>query len=299
MQKFQIFTDSCSDLPTEVRKEYGLEYLYMGLVVDGKEMHADLDWKEYGFEEFYNWMVEGKSLKTTQVPILEFVNRFTPYLEKGIDILYLGCSSKLTASLNACHLAAEELKEQFPDRKIIGIDTMLASCVEGWITLDAAKLQASGKSLEEVAAWVEENKKYYNQFATTETLTYLKKAGRISGSKAFMGNLFHKKPIFISDKYGSNYTIDLVTGLKNADESLIQGMKDTYDKEKSGGTIIIGQGVCMDRALRLKKRIEDEIGAKVEIWPIGPIVGTTCGPGIIATFCVGKEVTRYDGEPKQ
>ena len=294
MSKYQIFTDSCSDLSKELRAKNNIELVYMGLVVDGVEKRADLNWEDYSVEEFYGWLQKGCKVKTTQVSILEFTNRFRPYLEKGIDIIYLACSSALTASLNACQLASEELLKEFPDRKIIGYDTLTSSCTLGILVLDAAKEQQKGASLEELVKWCDDNKFNYNQFATVETLTFLKNAGRIKGSKAFMGNLIGVKPIFISDRKGNNFTVMTVKGTKNADRELIEGIRRTIGKDVK--KIVIGQGMAQERALRLKKTIEDELKVEAEIWWIGPIVGTTCGPGVVATFCYGKEVTRFEGD---
>jgi len=294
MAKFKIFTDSCSDLGTIVRKKYDIEYVHMGLVVDGVEKRADLDWVDYSPEEFYGWLKAGKKVKTTQVSVTEFLDCFRPVLKEGYDILYLGCSSALSGSVNTCEvLVIPQLKEEFPDRKVIAIDTLLASGVEGMITVRAAELRAEGKSLEEVAAWCEENKKYFNQFATVDTLTYLKEAGRIKGAKAFFGNLMGVKPIFISDAHGNNAVIKKAKGTKNSLEELIQGVKDTIEKDKYD-IVYIGQGMAQDRAETIKKRLEEELNIKAYIIWIGPIVGTTCGPGVVATFCFGKEVTFFE-----
>ncbi len=89
MAKFKIFTDSCSDLSTVVRKKYDIEYVHMGIVVDGVEKPADLDWVEYSPEEFYGWLRDGKKVKTTQVSVPEFMDNFRPVLEQGFDILYI------------------------------------------------------------------------------------------------------------------------------------------------------------------------------------------------------------------
>ena len=295
MAKYQIFSDSSCDLSTEIRKEYGLEYFYFGLVVDGVEYRADLDWKDYSQEEFYGWLSQGKKVKTTQVSMEEVMTRVRPYFEKGIDIIYIGCSSALTGSMNLFELAKQELMEEFPDRKMIGVDSLAASCTLGMMLLDAAKQQRKGLSIEELQQWVLDNRFFYNQFATVDTLTYLKEAGRIKGTAAFFGNIFGVKPIFISDRKGNNLTVNKVKGTKASLNELFEGVKNAFVPGETE-EIFIGQGMAMDRAEGLKKRIEEELHVKATIEWIGPIVGTTCGPGIIATFCRGKEVTRYEGD---
>lgn len=295
MAKYQIFTDSCSDLSTELRKENNIDYVHMGLVVNDEEKVADLDWIDYKPEEFYGWLSSGKKIKTTQVSIEEFVNKFRPYLEKGIDIMYLACSSALSGSINVFHMVVEELKKEFPDRKFVGIDTLCGSFTEGLLVLYAARKQKEGLSIDELAQWVEDNKFYFNQFATVDTLKYLKDAGRIKGAAAFFGNVIGIKPIFISDRKGNNLVVKKVKGTKASLDELFEGIKNTLDKEKCD-EVFVGQGMAMERAELLKNRIESELNIKATIIWIGPIVGTTCGPGVIGTFCYGKEVTRFEGD---
>ena len=295
MAKYQIFTDSSCDLSTELRKANNIEYFYFGLVVDGVEYKADLDWQEYTQEEFYGWLSAGKKVKTTQVSMEEVLLKVRPYFEKGIDIIYIGCSSALTGSMNLFELAKQQLMEEFPDRKMIGVDSLAAACTLGMMVLDAAKEQNKGLSIEELQQWVLDNRFFYNQFATVDTLTYLKAAGRIKGAAAFFGNIMGVKPIFISDRKGNNLTINKVKGTKASLNELFEDVKAAM---VPGVTeeIFIGQGMAQDRAELLKKRVEDELHIKATVQWIGPIVGTTCGPGVIATFCKGKEVTRYEGD---
>lgn len=295
MNKYVIFTDSCSDLSTELRKKHNIEYVRMGLVVNGEEKYADLDWVDYSPEEFYGWMLQGKKIKTNLVSVEEFQTKFTPFLEKGFDILYIGCSSALTGSLNVCELAKEEMLDKFKDRRVVVVDSLTSTGCLGMLCIDAALKRDEGLSMDELIAWVENNKAKYNQFATVDDLTYIKNAGRIKGSKALLGNLFHKKPIFISDARGNNYTVGTVTGTKNADKVLFDGIAKTVE-ETHTHRVVVSQGMAMDRALRLKERLETELKVEVDIWWIGPIIGTTCGPGVLASFCYGKEVTWYEGD---
>ncbi len=297
MAKYQIFSDSSCDLSTELRKENNLEYFYFGLVVDGVEYLADLDWKTYSPEEFYGWLSQGKKIKTTQVSMEEVMKKVRPYFEKGIDVIYIGCSGALTGSMNLFELAKQELMEEFPDRKMIGFDSLAASHTLGMMVLDAAQKQREGLSIEELVEWLKNNQFFYNQFATVDTLTYLKAAGRIKGAKAFFGNIMGVKPIFISDRKGNNLTIGSVRGTKASLNELFEGVKNAF-VEGETKEIVIGQGMAMERAEGLKKRVEEELKVPARIEWIGPIIGATCGPGIIATFCRGKEVTRFEGDGK-
>ena len=297
MRKFVIFTDSCSDLSTEFRKKYNIEYYRMGIVVDGKEMPATLDWDIYSPKEFYDWMRAGKKVKTIQVSVEEFVNRSKPFLDKGFDIMYISCSSALSGSINTfLSIVVPELQQQYKDAKLIGIDSLAGSTTGGIIAYQALKQRALGKSIEEVRDYIEQNKLRSNQFATVDTLTYLKNAGRIKASKAFMGNLFHKKPIFISDRKGNNFVIGTVTGTKNSLNALIDGVKNSIIIDDDN-VAYVGHGDDPVHAEELKQRLIAEVGVKnVVVNYIGPIVGVTCGPGVLATFCYGKEVTIAEGD---
>lgn len=295
MAKFKIFTDSCSDLSTATRKKYDIEYVHMGIVVDGVEKPADLDWQEYSPEEFYGWLKAGKRVKTTQVSVPEFLDRFTPVLKEGYDIIYIACSSKLSGSVNTCQtLVIPQLLELFPDRKIVAVDTLNATACEGMMAIKASEFRKEGKTLEEVVDWLEENKLRFNFFATVDTLTYLKAAGRIKGAKAFFGNIMGVKPIFISDAAGNNSVIKKAKGTKNSIEEIIAAVKEAIEPGE-WAEVYVGQGMAQDKAEIIKKRLEDELNIKATIFWIGPIVGTTCGPGVFVGCCFGKEVTFVEG----
>ena len=295
MAKYKIFTDSCSDLSTATRKKYDIEYVHMGIVVDGVEKSADLDWQEYSPEEFYGWLKAGKHVKTTQVSVPEFLDRFTPALKEGYDIIYIACSSKLSGSVNTCKtLVIPQLLELFPDRKIVAVDTLNATACEGMMAIKASELRKEGKTLEEVVDWIEENKLRFNFFATVDTLTYLKAAGRIKGAKAFFGNIMGVKPIFISDAAGNNSVIKKAKGTKNSIEEIIAAVKEAIEPGE-WAEVYVGQGMAQDRAEIIKKRLEEELNIKATIFWIGPIVGTTCGPGVFVGCCFGKEVTFVEG----
>ena len=128
MRNYHILTDSCSDLTTELRNKYDIDYVQMNIVYNGKELPADLDWKTYTPKEMYDVMRGGTRITTTQVPAETFNKKFTEYAEKGVDVLYIGCSSALSGSINTGHVVANEVMEAHPEMKIICIDR-LKSCM--------------------------------------------------------------------------------------------------------------------------------------------------------------------------
>lgn len=296
MRDYVIFTDSCSDLGQDLRKEMNIEYLQMRAIHNGIDVPASLDWDLYSVTEMYDWMRNGEDVKTNLIPMSEFINKWTPFLEKGMDILYISCSSALSGSISVSLLAKETLLETYPDAKIICVDSLGGSMTEGLIVYNAALRKQEGMNIEEVAQWVENNKLKFNQFATVETLTYLKKSGRIKTSTAFFGNIFKVKPIFISDAHGNNYTIKKAKGRKASLEELVMGIKETIENPQDQ-IVFIGHAEDLEAAKYLEQRIKEEVNPKgVYINYIGPIVGITCGPGTLGVFCYGKEVTVFSEE---
>jgi len=291
MSKFQIFTDSSSDLTKEMRSQFNIDYFRMAFTVNGEEIKADLDFEPYTYEGLYNWVKDPNvEIKTSLVKMQEFLNRLTPYLEKEIDILYIACTTVLSGTLNFFRLAVEELKEKYPERKIVGIDSCRAGMTLGLLVMDAAKLQKNGKSLEEVCDFVEKEKQKYNLCGTLETLTYLKNAGRVSGAACFFANMFGIKPIIIGDTMGHNYVIDKVKGIRTAWSKCFDIIKNVVEGQPNP-TIYLGQGFAQAAVEYFKKRLTEELNANVVEYFIGPIIGISCGPGVVHLVCKGKEMT--------
>ena len=295
MAKVKVFTDSCSDLSQEIREKNNIGYFRMNVVVAGEEHPADLDWKEFSPEQLYAWVGDVKNhCKTTMVPAVEFETKIRETLKEGFDLVYISCSSKLTGSLNVFQMVREDLEKEFPERKIIGVDSLCACLGEGFITVEANKLALAGKSAEEIVKWVEDNRLKMNQFATVSSLRYLKEAGRVSGASAVFGDLLGIKPILISDVYGHNVAITKAKGEKKAIRTIVDQTKELIDLSISK-TVYIGQGMAQEQAAKLKELLVAELGVEVEEYWIGPIIGTSCGPGVYAVYFWGKEVT-YQGE---
>ena len=298
MSKFQLFTDSSCDLTTEMRKEHHIEYFKMGIYVKGELFPADLDWEAYSPEQLYTWISDLKNnCKTTLVSAEEFVNKMTPFLEQGIDILYLGCSSALTGTLNVFRIIAEELKEKYPERRIEVVDSLTASMNLGLLAVLTSKQIEKGATMDETIEWIENNKFKVNQIAGVETLTYLKAAGRVKASTAFIGNIIGIKPMFISDRKGNNLVVQKVRGYQKMVEAVFEAVKAKIHKDECD-VVYVCHGNALATAEKLKARLETELGVKVVINWAGPIIGITCGPGLIGAMCFGEEVTRFDGDGK-
>ena len=148
MAKYQIFTDSCSDMTPEMRYPNNIDYFRMVINVRGEDLEADLDYKTYSAQEIYDWIEDlNNKCKTSLIQVGEFIKRMRPYLEKGIDVFYIAVTSVLSGSYNTFRFAKEELEKEFPDRKIVAYNSTRAGMALGMMVLDAAKMQQEGKEI--------------------------------------------------------------------------------------------------------------------------------------------------------
>ncbi|MBE7085307.1 MAG: DegV family protein [Clostridiales bacterium] len=293
MKKFAIYTDSCSDLTKAEREKYDIQYMKMYLVTDGETSYADLDWTEEEVEAFYQKVREGARIKTAQIPWNEYEEAFEKEILAGNDVLSISCSAALSASVFASMKARDALLEKYPDAKIICIDSLTAARTLGLIAITAAQLRAEGKTIEEVAEWVEEHKLEANQEATPEKLTYMKAAGRVSAASAFFGGLLNIKPIIISDVKGRNFAVEKVKGRRASLVRIAERLAERYE-DVPYQNVCITHAVAPDDAEILRQEIVARIPAlegKITVTWMGPIIGATCGPGIVSAFFYGKKVT--------
>lgn len=299
MKKFVIVSDSCCDLDKTLREEFDIKYVPMHFIVDGKEYVASLDWEEISAPQFYDLMRSGKRITTSQVSVPDYKNAFEGFIKDGYDVLSISCSSALSASVKASYQVRDELKEQYPEAKIICIDSINACWGLGLLCITASKLRAEGKTIEETAEWITANRKIVNQECTVETLNYLKRAGRVSATSAFFGGLLSVKPIIISDVNGQNVAVEKVKGRKNSINRLVEKFKEEYTEHEYQQLFVVHSD-CLVEAEALKEEIKNAIpesNLDIKIGHIGPIVGSTTGPGTLAVYFFGKEVT-FDSKAK-
>ena len=298
MNKFVIFVDSTSDLTTKQRKSHNIEYVRMLVNWTDREKkfhetYADLDWTEMTPTQYYNIMREGSVIMTSQVTEQEFDLKFIPHLEKGEDILYLACSSGLSASgALAERLAKEKYAKQFPNCRIRVVDTLISVMGQGLMGLTAAEMRDAGKTMDEIAEHIEKTRLSYNQTATVEDLTTLAKHGRVKASTAFFGNIFGVKPILISDAKGNNFAVEKAKGRRNALLRLAAITKErVVDPEKQDCYVCEADAKSEDLELLVSQL--NEIGfRKVIVQKLGPIISASCGPATIGVYYKGQEETR-------
>lgn len=289
---YVIVSDVTCDIDLEIRKEIGLDIIDGYISVDGKEMCSSIDWgKYYTAREFYDWIRANKKVTSSQTPPQDFVPFFEERLQKGLDVLYIGCSSAMSNTVFSGEKAAADLKDKYPDRKVIVIDALRAGSGLGVLVYKALELQNEGKSIEENAKWITEHRNNVHQVGTVESLTYLKRSGRINSMTAIMGTLIGIKPIIIADSLGANVSIDKAHGTKAAYRKCIQYVKDTIENSEEQ-YIYVSHSDCLEIAQIIEKMILEEIKCKgVVLSIVNPSMGHCVGPGMFGIYYFGKPVT--------
>ena len=294
MEKVKIFTDSCSDLSKDLREKYDIEYVKMNTVYNGEEKEANLDWVEYTPKEFYDIMRNGERITTTQVPSQVFETEFTKVLEEGYDIIYIGCSSKLSGSVEMGKVVSKDLLKKYPERKIHCINSLNACMGEGALVVKASQFRAEGMNADEIAENVKEIRNNVNQYVTVHSLDALKRAGRVKATSAFFGNLLGVKPIIISNTEGDNVPIKKAKGRFNSMQEIVDlTVNNIVDPDNQ--CIYINHADCEEDAIELEKMVKEKLpNVETHIGYIGPIIGASIGPEAIGLFSFGKNVEQYN-----
>lgn len=293
MEKIKIFTDSCSDLTKDLREKYNIEYLKMNTIFNGEEKEANLDWTDYSPKEFYDIMRNGGRITTTQVPEQVFRTEFTKALDEGYDIIYVGCSSKLSGSVEMGKVVAKDLLKNYPDRKIYSMNSLNASMGEGAVAIKAAQFRNEGMSFDEIVKNTEAIRNNLNQYVTVHSLDALKRAGRVKATSAFFGNLLGVKPIIISNPEGDNVPVKKAKGRFNSMQEIVNLMAENIE-EPEKQCVLIAHADSEEDALELEKLVKEKIPtAETHIGYIGPIIGASIGPDALGIFAFGKNVEHF------
>ena len=287
MNPYVICTDSGCDLAPELLEEWGVPFCSLTFRFDGEDreyFNNDMDGKT-----FYDRMRKGGIAKTAAVNSQAFIQCFEKQLKEGKDLLYLGFSSGLSTTFNSARLAAEVLRESYPDRSILVVDTLAASAGQGLLVYLALQKQKEGASAEENAAYVEEMKWRLCHWFTVDDLVYLKRGGRISSASAMIGNMLAIKPVLHMDNEGHLVNVSKVRGRRNA----LSAIADQYGKlalEPQNGTVFISHADCLEEAELVGSMLRERYGAEVMLYTgVGPVIGAHSGPGTFALFFLGKE----------
>lgn len=289
MGTYRIVTDSTTDLTPELIQELDVQVIPLCYIMEGKTYHNIPGGGEMTDREFYAKLRAGSMSTTTQVNSEEFLRVFTPLLEAGQDVLYIGFSSGLSGTYQSAALAREELKQRFPGRRLEVFDSRCASMGEGLLVYHAAKLQQAGKSLDEVLSWLKENVLNLCHWFTVDDLNHLKRGGRVSTATALVGTMLGIKPVLHVDNEGHLIPVSKVRGRKQSLDALVRRMEDTA-LDPAGQMVFISHGDCLEDARYVEWQIREKLGVRqVELGFIGPVIGAHSGPGTVALFFLGKE----------
>ena len=286
MSEYVITTDNNSDLPEEYLKDHGVGCMYLSYSMDGKNYTHGNFLPEH---EFYEAMRNGSMPTTAQVNPENAKALLEPYLKEGKDILHIAFSSALSGTYNSTRIAADELQEEYPDRKIRVVDSLSASLGQGLLVWLAQQKKELGQTLEEVADWAEKNKLKMVHLFTVDDLNHLYRGGRVSRTTAIVGSMLNIKPVLHVDNEGKLTAIGKVRGRKKALQELIKLMD-----EKIGifgadcDTIFISHGDSEQDAQYVAAKVKEKYNIKnIIINQVGATIGAHSGPGTMALFFVG------------
>ena len=289
---FVLSCCSTADLSLEHFKNRNIEYVPFHYYVNDEHKFDDL-WQSMKPEEFYGAMVEGADTKTSQVNVEDFTAYFRTLLEQGKNVVHVCLSSGLSGTFNSARLAAESLEEEFPAQKVYLVDSLGASSGFGLFMDKLADLRDEGKSAEEVVAFAQQNRlKLHHWFFSTD-LTFYVKGGRVSKASGWFGTILKICPLLNMDNNGKLIPRYKIRGKNNVIKAIVDKMEECAENGiQYNGKCYISQSACMEDAQAVAKMVEERfpnLNGKVEIYPIGPTIGSHTGPGTVALFFWGNE----------
>lgn len=286
MRDYIITVNSTVDTGKEWLEERNVPVIPLKYTIDGQE-YTDM----YGLsdKEFFQKLREGKMSVTSQINPEEAKEMLEPYVKEGKDVLHLAFSSALSGTCNSMKIAAEELQEEYPEAKVIVVDTLCACMGEAMLLYYALKQKEAGKTIEEVAQWAEENKLHVCHNVTVDDLFHLHRGGRVSKTAAVLGTMVKVKPIIYMDDNGALQVIGKERGRKKSLHKIVDmavERSEGWDNE----IIMITHGDCLEDAEYVAKLVREKMGIEnVFIHNIGTVIGSHTGPGVVATFCMGNK----------
>ncbi len=290
MSDYVLSCCSTADLNAEHFEKRDIKLAYFHFEVDGK---AYCDNGEYPIDDFYKAMAAGAMTRTSQINVDEYISHFTPFLEEGKDIIHLTLSSGISGTLNSANIAADELREKYPDRKIYIIDSLAASSGYGLLVDNVADKRDEGLTIDELNDWVLEHRLDVNHWFFTTDLTYLVRGGRVSKVAGWFGGALKICPLLNVDYQGK-----LIPRTKHRGKVAViratarKMLENAVGGADYNGKCYISQSACREDAEALIQEIEKNIPAmkgKIEVYDIGTTIGSHTGPGTVALFFMGNK----------
>ena len=289
MSEFVLMTDSSADLSQKMVQELGVTVLPLSFTIQGKVYRNYPDNREMDLPLFYDMLRAGELATTSAVNVAEYTQAVEPILQEKKDVLILAFSSGLSSTYQASVLAAEELREKYPDRKIYTVDTLCASLGQGLLVYLAVQEQRKGKNIEEVRDWAESTKLHLCHQFTVDDLHFLKRGGRISATTAVVGSMLQIKPVLHVDNEGRLINIGKARGRQASLKALVDKMEKTVTEEGKK-TVFISHGDCRKDAVAVADMVRERFGTQdIRINYVGPVIGAHSGPGTLALFYLGTE----------
>lgn len=288
MRKIKIITDSSCDLSYEIINSLDIGYLGLECELEGKKIVEDCG-QSFSYREFYKKLRNGAMPRTSQVSPINFSKEFEKWIGKDYDILYIGFSSALSGTCNSALIAREEILEIYPESKIIIIDTKAATSGQGLLVYIASRLKEEGKSIDEIAQYIEDEKRNVYHFFTVKDLKYLERGGRISTTSAILGKVLNINPILTVTEEGTLEFLEMVRGEKKVLRELVKKIEKNIDGVDID-TIFVSHADNDEAVKYLCKVIKEKFNVKdIIINYMGLVIGSHTGYGAVGVFFIGKE----------
>ncbi|MDR2898788.1 MAG: DegV family protein [Clostridiales bacterium] len=292
MSNYVVTCSSTVDMPLEFFEKRHVNFACFTFTIDNVTYDDDMG-KSMPLDEFYNRIRNGAMPTTSQINVGQFIEFFTPFLEKGLDIVHVTLSSGISGVFNSATIAVNELREKYPERKIYLSNSLSASSGYGLLIDMALDLRDGGANASEVYDWIELNKLKINHWFFTTDLTHLRRGGRISAPAAFFGSMLNICPVLTVDKEGKLAPVSKVRGKAYAMAEVLKKMEtNAADGYNYNGKCFISHSSCYEDARKLADLIDDKfpfIKGRVQIYNIGTVIGSHTGPGTVALFFYGNE----------
>ena len=282
---YRIITDTCCDYPEQMYNDLSLSAVPLTVNFKGQTV---CQYSERWLQKMFDGLRKGEVATTSAVNPQGWQDVIEPVLQSGEDALVLAFSSGLSTTYQSAMIAADELSQQYPDRKIKVVDTLCASLGQGLLVYYACKKRDEGLTLEELAEWCENRKYNLCHWFTVDDLMYLKRGGRVSAATAVVGTMLKIKPVLHIDDAGHLINVSKIRGRNASIEALAKKMGELALPGEND-TVFICHGDCIEDAKYLEKLVKEQYGVKnVLIYYVGAVIGSHSGPGTLALFFLGE-----------
>jgi len=290
MAEYVVTACSAADLSNDYFKSINVPYVSFHYEL-GNETHADDLWQTMDPHTFYRRMLNGENSRTSQVNMTEYMEFWLPFLRDGKDILHVTLSSGISGTVNSARAAADELRREYPDRKIYVVDSLAASSGYGLLVDKLAELRDSGYSLKDLFRYAEDHKLYLHHWFFSTDLTFYIRGGRVSKTAGFFGRMLNICPLLNVDYQGKLIPRDKIRTRKKVIREIVSRMeKHAQNGNNYSEKVFISYSDCLDDAKAVASLVEDKFPrtrGNVVLFPIGSTVGAHTGPGTVALFFWG------------